>query len=225
MDSQKLIKELISEALEQKGLNREKLAQTTGIPDRFLDIFLDGGSTNLPAAPYVRGYLKKIAGALDLDAEELWRMHEREFPARRSGETDMLPGNRFAIQSVNKVVIIMITVGILALAYMGINSDRLMGAPSLTINNPSAEALSVASPTITIDGFLGNPDDTLTINNETVYVDENGQFKKTFPLDEGLNNFDISAKRFLGKTVTVQRQVVYTPEPELRNTPLLPQVP
>ncbi len=225
MDQQKLLKELISEALETKGLNREKLAQTTGVPDRFLDIFLDGSEAKLPAAPYVRGYLKKIANALDLDAEELWRTREREFPTRQSGETDTLPGNRFAIQRANKVIIVIVTVGILALAYAGLNSDRLLGTPSLTVKNPGAETSTVTSGSVTIDGVLGNPNDALTINGESVYVDENGIFKKTFPLDAGLNNFDIIVKRFLGKTVTVQRQVVYAPEPELKDAPLLPRVP
>lgn len=211
MDQPKLIKEQLSEALEQKGLNREKLASLTGIPDRFLDAFLEGGA-ELPAAPYVRGYLKKIANALDLDAEELWRMHEREFPTRRAGETDMLPGNRFAIQSANKAVIAIVAVAVLALAYAGMNSDRFLGTPSLTVKNPETETSTVTSASVTVDGVLGNPNDALTINGEAVYVDENGIFKKTFPLDEGLNNFDIVAKRFLGKTINVTRKVVYTPE-------------
>jgi len=212
MDSQKNLKESLSEALEQKGLNREKLAALTGIPDRFLDIFLDGGAAPLPAAPYVRGYLKKIASALDLDAEELWRMHEREFPTRRAGETDMLPGNRFAIQSANKAMIAATTLVVLVLAYAGLNSDRFLGAPSLTVKSPETETSTVTSASVTVDGALGNPNDALTINGEAVYVDETGQFKKTFPLDAGLNNFDIMAKRFLGKTITVTRKVVYTPE-------------
>ena len=112
----------------------------------------------------------------------------------------------------NKAIIAAVTLVILTLAYAGLNSDRLLGAPSLTVKNPETETSTVTSQTLTVDGVLGNPDDTLTINGETVHVDENGIFKKTFPLDEGLNNFDVTAKRFLGKTVTIRRVVVYAPE-------------
>lgn len=224
MDQPKLLKEALSEALEQKGMNREKLAQATGVPDRFIEALTDGETTELPAAPYVRGYLKKIGTALELDADELWRMHERESAPKQSGAADLLPKNRFAIAPTNKLIVGAIVLGIAALLYAALGTGKLVGMPRLSATNPASETSTAIAPSATIEGTLGNADDTLTINGEAVYVDENGAFKKTFPLEAGLNNFDITAKRFLGKTVTVTRQVVYAPEPapEEETEPLPP---
>lgn len=212
MDQPKLLKEILSEALEKKGLGREKLADATGIPNRFVSAFLEGEPAELPAAPYVRGYLKKIAGVLELDADELWRMHERESAPRQSGAMDLLPQNRFAIAPANKLIMSVVVLIIATLIYAALGAGKLIGIPKLTVTIPANETSIATSASATIEGLLGNPEDTLTINGEVVYVDETGAFKKTFPLEKGLNNFDIAAKRFLGKTITVTRQVVYTPE-------------
>lgn len=219
MDSPKLIKETLAEALEQKGINREKLGALTGIPDRFIDAMLEGEPDELPAAPYVRGYVKKIAGVLELDADELWRMHERESAPKQSGAADILPQNRFAIAPTNKLIVGAAALVAAALLYAAFGAGRLIGAPQLSITNPADETSTAVAPSATIEGMLGNANDTLTINGEAVYVDEKGSFKKTFPLEKGLNNFDIAAKRFLGKTVAVTRQVVYAPEPEPAGAP------
>lgn len=222
MDQPKLLKEALSEALEQKGMNREKLAASTGVPDRFIEALTDGETTELPSAPYVRGYLKKIGTALELDADELWRMHERESAPKQSGAADLLPKNRFAIAPTNKLIVGAIVLGVAALLYAALGSGRLIGTPRLSVTNPSDETSTATLASIAIEGTLGNANDTLTINGEAVYVDESGAFKKTFPLEAGLNNFDITAKRFLGKTVTVTRRVVYTPEPATSETSARP---
>lgn len=222
MDSPKLLKEALSEALEQKGINREKLGATTGVPDRFIEALADGETAELPSAPYVRGYLKKIGTALELDTDELWRMYERESAPKQSGAADLLPRNRFAIAPTNKLIVGVIVLGVATLLYATLGTGKLVGMPRLSVTNPANETSTAIAPSATIEGTLGNPKDTLTINGEAVYVDETGAFKKTFPLETGLNNFDIAAKRFLGKTVTVTRQVVYAPESATPETSMQP---
>lgn len=202
---------MLAEHLEQKGYSTEKLAQVTGVPERFLKTLLSGEYKSLPAAPYLRGYLKKISQALEIDIDETWRLYEKENAPHSSGEKDFLPGNRFAIQHISKKNMLLAIVGGLLIIYAGINADRLLGKPVLTIIQPAAGDTSIAVPLITLQGRLENQKDVLTINGVSVNVDDSGEFKKEFSLDPGANTFEIIAKRFLGRETRVTKQVTYTP--------------
>ncbi|MBI2604013.1 MAG: helix-turn-helix domain-containing protein [Candidatus Harrisonbacteria bacterium] len=219
MDDAKLLKELLAEQSELKGISRDKLVASTGIPDRFIAAFLEGDATALPAAPYIRGYLKKLGSVLELDAEELWRAYERETTPRASGAGDRLPENRFALKTANKKMLVGAIALIAVALYAAVNAARLIGEPGLTVLLPAEETSLTKTRTVSIEGALENASDSLEINGEAVMVDARGAFKKSFPLEEGINSFQITAKRFLGKTVTLTRQVVYTPETAPEESP------
>ena len=94
---------LILEALKLKGMNLEKLSQLSGVSERSLALLLEEQFDKLPPAPYVHGYLVKIAETLNLDGRELWREYlKNNEEIRRSGKEDILPLNRFAIPKLNK---------------------------------------------------------------------------------------------------------------------------
>src|SRR3989344_7771934 len=98
----KNLSEIIKTHLEQKAITPLRLQQMTGIPERYLEALLKGELKKMPAAPYTRGYIKKIGEALNIDSQELWEHYNEEVLVLSSGPTDRLPTNRFAIKSVNK---------------------------------------------------------------------------------------------------------------------------
>lgn len=202
---------MLAEHLEQKGYSTEKLASITGVPERFVTTLLSGEYKSLPAAPYLRGYIRKIAQVLEIDPNETWRLYEKENAPHSSGNKDFLPRNRFAIQHLNKRNLALAIVGGFLLLYAAINAGRLIGKPELTIDEPTASEISSAIPSIIIRGALGNPKDLLTINNASVHIDDSGKFSREFSLDLGANTFEIVAKRFLGRETRVTRQVTYIP--------------
>ncbi len=94
---------LILEALKLKGLNLDKLSQLTGVSERSLALILEERFEKLPSAPYIHGYLLKIAEVLNLDGQKLWQEYlKNNAEIRRSGQEDTLPLNRFAIPKLNK---------------------------------------------------------------------------------------------------------------------------
>ncbi len=220
MQEPKLLTEMLAEHLEQKGYSAEKLAAITSVPERFVATLLNGEYKSLPAAPYLRGYLKKIAQVLEIDPNEMWRLYEKENAPHSSGEKDYLPGNRFAIQHISKKNAILAVISGLLILYAGINADRLLGKPKLTITNPSSENISLTMPFVVLQGKLENPKDLITINSVTVNIDDSGEFQKEFTLDLGANTFEIIAKRFLGRETRIIRQITYEP-PALQITPPL----
>ncbi len=203
-------KTLISEAIGHRNINLERLSQITNIPSRYLEAIQNLDTGKLPAAPYVRGYLKKIAAALNLNSAELWQLYEKELAPKSSGAFDKLPINRFAIQSLGKKGILVGLIVLFALVYILINAGNLFGAPPLAITNPAAATLMAAEPVIVLEGKF-DPKDKLTINDEERLGDAQGNFSIPFNLQPGLNTVEFKVKRFLGKETVITKQVLYQP--------------
>lgn len=210
MEPHKDLKTLLSEALELKNVNHEKLAEMTGISERYLWAIQNLEIEKLPAAPYVRGYLKKISQALQLNHDELWDLYEKELQKKTSGEYDTLPENRFAIKHLSRRQLFFWGAAILIAIYFLINLPKLFGQPNLIITNPTARIFAVFEDKILLTGYLDQRD-KLTVNEKEVFVSKNGGFSQEYPLQPGLNKIEFKAKRFLGKEVFEVREIIYQP--------------
>ncbi len=200
---------LILEALKLKGLNLDKLSQLTGVSERSLALILEERFEKLPPAPYVHGYLMKIAEALNLDGQKLWQEYlKNNSDLRRSGEEDMLPQNRFAIQKMNKKIVVISAAIIVILVYGAFRLPSLFGQPELDISSPKDNPTIVQDSNFTIHGIM-NPADELTINGEAVYAQKDGNFEKEILLQSGFNSVTFEIKKILGKTFTITRQIFY----------------
>src|SRR3989338_4143745 len=164
METHKDLKTLLDDAMELRNVNHEKLAELTGISERYVWAIQNLETEKLPAAPYVRGYLKKISETLHLNHDELWEMYKKELAQKTSGRYDTLPANRFAIRHLSRRELFFLGFGILLILYLVINIPRLIGKPILIITNPTAKIYAVFEPSIKLTGQL-NQRDKLTINN------------------------------------------------------------
>ena len=210
---EKTLENILREQLQLKGISIQKLRQHTGIADRYLHALLEGKHEKLPPAPYTRGYLMKIATALDLNGEELWNLYKNGSGVKSSGPLDRLPGNRFALKKINKGWMIGGIVGIVIIFYVIVNAGRFVGTPSLTITNPKEATTIVNEDTILLTGTI-NPNDKLIIGGEEVTPNTEGSFEYPYKLEVGLNQIEFSVKKFLGKERKEIKQVVYEVKPE-----------
>ncbi len=204
----KTLKELLSEAMETKDLTIDKLADLTDISKRYLISIYNGDFKNMPAAPYVRGYLAKISQVLGMDAEILWQAYKNEQPLKSPGSSDKMPSNRFAIRGFNKKFWAVAIILVLVIIYFVWRVSGFFGTPSLEITSPVADNFIVSEPLIKLSGNV-NPSDKLMINDEEIAPDSNGRFEKDFSLQSGPNAFEFKIKRFLGKEIKIIRQVIY----------------
>jgi len=203
-------RELLQEYSNIKGFGAKKIADATSIPQRYIEALLEGDYQTLPPLPYVRGYIGKLAGVLDFDKEEMWRLYKKEVEPVTSGALDRLPSNRYAIKQIDRRIIIGAALVLLIIVYLAINLSRLVGSPKLELIYPTGESLIVEQPIIAIEGKT-QANNKLTINGAEVYVDADGRFKKELTLDPGLNLITIGAKKFLGKEAIVERKIIYQP--------------
>ncbi len=208
-------RDFLQEYIDIKGFSTKKLCDATGIPERYLEALLEGNNDALPPAPYIRGYIGKLANVLDFNKEEMWRLYKKEIAFLSSGANDHLPGNRFAIKKINKRSVITGACGILLLIYVSINFNKLLGAPQLEIIYPTTNNLIIHQPLISIEGKAGT-DNKLTINEEELLVDDDGRFKKELNLDPGINTITIVSKKFLGREKKVTKKIIYEPPRKIK---------
>lgn len=210
----KTLGELIVEALKLRNLNTGKLSELTDISVNYLIALSNDDLTRLPSAPYVRGYLVKIADVLKIDANALLRAYKQEISLqslKTSGSSDKLPSNRYALNLlIKKTVIVSGIVFVLIIFYLIWQVSGFFGVSKIEITNPSVDGAIINNPTIRLSGEI-RAGDKLIINDEEVLPEKNGRFEKDFSLQPGINTFEFKAKRFLGKETRIIRQVIYQP--------------
>lgn len=203
--------EFLKEQIADKGFSVKKIALETGIAERHLQALLDADVKRLPSAPYIRGYLVKIAKLLDLNSNALWNIYQEEHLISTSGAADTLPGNRYALRAIPRSLAAAAVLLLLAALYLGTNAGRLFGKPRLEIYSPpTVTALTNLSP-FALAGAI-NPADRLLIGGEEVVVESNGAFRKEYALEPGVNQIEFSVRRFLGKEIRIVRRIIYAPE-------------
>lgn len=203
--NEKNIGELISDLMENEGLTVDKLVSQTNIPSRFIVAIKEGELDRLPAEPYVRGYLAKIAVALKADPELLIKTYKESTAVVKSGVSDKLPSNQFARVPFKKSrIIIPLLIAALA-AVIFFRFDQIFGVPELTITELPAIAYSES---LNISGNI-RPGDNLTLNGEIIQTDAAGHFEEIITLKPGLNVLQFKAKRFLGKEAVITKEVYY----------------
>jgi len=206
------LRETLHEQMESRSITIPKLAGLTNVPDRFITAIIEGNPNKLPAPPYVRGYLSKIASTLNLDGEVLWELYTKEYTLLRSGAGDTLPINRFAVKAISKTKIVLAVLGIALIVYLGFQAKNLLGVPPLTISNPaSSETFYTNQSSIVVSGSM-NPRDKLFINGENVVPKQDGSFEKEVALDPNLNTVEFKISRFLGREKIERRQILYQPQ-------------
>ncbi len=199
----------IVEVLKARGMTLEKLSQLSGVPEGALELLLEERFDKLPSAPYIHGYLMKVAEVLNIDGKELWRRYlKNNEELRRSGREDTLPPNRFITPHVDKKVVIIAICIIVIGGYFILRLPSLLGKPELNLRGLDKNQTIVTSPRFSIEGSIDSAD-KLAINGETIYPDKDGGFKKDVSLQPGFNTFTFEVKKLLGSSYTVTRQIFY----------------
>ncbi|MBU2101302.1 helix-turn-helix domain-containing protein [Patescibacteria group bacterium] len=209
MNEHEDVVETLKNLMKSKGIGPQRLSSMTDVPKRFIDALLQGDFKNLPARPYIRGYLFKISNTLGVENDSLWDIYRSSVETPSSGEKDKLPINRFAIKKIDSGKIIAILSVILVVAFFAINLNRIIGRPTIDMALPESTDQKI----LQVEGFI-KPGDQLTLNGELIYTDEEGGFVKDVQMELGLNTLEFKIHRYLGREATVLKQVFYQPSGE-----------
>jgi len=210
MEDTRKLRDIILDQCEAREVRVEDLIKKTGIPEQYLDAIINDLRRRLPAFPYIRVHLVAIADLLQLPRDLVINKYRSEFAEKISGGGDMLPHNRFALPSDKRRLIVGVVIIGLAVVIYGISRSGFFGRPHLTIVMPPAdrETFIISSSTILLSGKVDSGD-SLTVNGQAVTVDDSGNFSKEYLLAPEINILEFVTKRFLGRQLTVTKQVYF----------------
>lgn len=198
-------------AREEMGYTLENVAGMTSIAPKFLRALEDSRYRDLPGNVYVRNFLRSYAHVLHLPAERVLGLYEQE---RR-----VIPGHRVLrtppralpephapnIPRIARNVSIVLGI-LLLLTYFGNKLRVSLEPPALAVTAPSGDVV-VADTNLLIEGST-EPESTVRINGQEIFLDAGGHFSERIDLQSGLNIIKIVAAKERGREQIVERRVI-----------------
>ncbi len=224
----KSVGSLLEERRVSLGICLERVSSDTNIKQGYLEAVEKSDTERLPADVYVRGFLKTYSEYLRLNSVELLEQWDRERGIAKHLEASKNPMHPARVGQINKsrgkgfrtfkpllpkirFTPLVIRTGLVALVllagflYLTLAVTSLTRQPVLTLDEPASDKQVDESSMV----FVGATDPTarLTINDQSIFVDEQGKFRETISLKAGLNEVTIKASNKLGHTATLTRLI------------------
>lgn len=192
-----------------KGLTIEEVARATKIRPQFIDALEKGEYTRLPSSAYVLGFVKNYIAFLGLPSKELLAMFRREYD--RQDALNVLPQS-FTNRKIERrtvrlgrVVGIGIALFLLLAGYAVYQSRYAFFDPPLHIDQPIENA-HLANDIVVVSGKVSQ-DVLVYVNDTSVLVDGNGNFKKNISIFPGAETITIKAVNSFGRKTVIKRHV------------------
>lgn len=203
--------EVFKKARQEKEISLEQASVATHIPKKYLIAIESGNFNNLPEARVYRlSYLKHYAKFLELEEKILSRqfIFEGGLSGVKEKITPIKKLKRNTVWSVSTIVKNLALLGCVVLfcGYLTFQIKGILEPPKLVIHSPS-EGFVAQEMAITIQGET-DKECHLTINGESIQINESGQFNPKINLTEGVNTIVVAATKKHGKTTSVTRHVV-----------------
>jgi cytoskeletal protein RodZ len=191
-------------------LTLDAVARTTNIPAKYLHALETSRYDELPGAVYVRNFLRICSTLYHLNSERVLELYARE---RRIAGVPHPPSPPHAIPTPRTVHLprLLRTIAIVAMAigflgYLGLKVQRIVEPPMLNVLMPTEDA-TTTERSITVSGVT-EPESTVTINGQSVFLGTDGQFSETVTLQSGLNVIKISSRKKRSQERTVYRRII-----------------
>lgn len=204
----------VGERLQKERIRRkltlEEIAKVTKIRSSFLDLLEKGEYKKLPSGAYVYGFVRNYAKFLGLPSEETLALFKREYdeekfykvlPEGLSAGKDF-PLRRIRFAQTLKVVILIFIVFLL---YILFQYRYAILNPPLDIVSPKENSM-VSSQVVDVVGKTDS-NATLFVNNDTVSLDKEGNFRKKLNVFSGKTKITIKSVNKFGRTTVVERNI------------------
>jgi cytoskeletal protein RodZ len=207
----KTIGEMLREARTFHRLSVEDFSKRTRIRAEYVTALENNQFDQLPAATFVKGYIKTYGTVFGFDYQPLLGLLRRDY--KESARGKLVP--REFIKPVLKksplstpvtvAVLVLTTLFLSLISYIGFQWYNLNKPPELRITNPADNA-AVASQVL-VEGIT-TPEAIVSVNAQPVSLQPDGSFKTEILLPrEGITSITVEATDRRGKTSIVQRTV------------------
>lgn len=206
----KTASEVIKEARLRKKISLARLGDETKIKKEFLEAIESGEWNKLPDLPVLTGFVKNIADFLGIGQSRLVAMLRRDYPPQKLS-VNPSPDVAEAFTWTPKLTFYVgaAIIGVFILGYLTFQYAHFVRPPSLSVAVP-LEGATVSTPQVKVEGKT-DPDTTVKVNNQPIFVNEDGSFSAEIQVYEGTGEIIITAISRTGKETTVRRTI----KPEL----------
>lgn len=206
----KTVGELLKLEREKRRISRSQLAQEIRVKENFIHALEEGRFADLPAAVFVKGYVKAYARVLNFDPEPMLALLRRDFKESANGKLvpqDFLKPviKNSSWSSVKFILFGGVGVFLVLFVYIAIRWYSFISPPKITISSPAEN--EVVSPQVKIQGMT-EPETQVLVNSQPVSVQADGLFETNITLpNEGMSVITIEAIDRQEKKNTKQRTV------------------
>jgi len=175
-----------------KGLGEGRLRQTSPIT-------------------FIQGFVKNYGKFLGLESEKLLAVLRRDFEASKhppqvlESFSKPLTKKRVFITPSRLIGTVIAIIVICFFAYLWFEYRQFVGSPMLEVNSPS-QGQTVEVTSISVEGKT-DPEAKLTVNDQEIGLDNQGNFKEEVKLSSSVNNISIVSTSKFGQATKVERTV------------------
>jgi cytoskeletal protein RodZ len=177
-------------------------SRITKIQVKYIELLEEGDYNKLPADVYVRGFLRSYAEFLGVDDCILIKLYEKEKGIKKnlektrsciedSGRMNPISVSSFVFTPKKIMAVVVSFLVFLTILFLYREIGSFTDAPRLVILSPTQNA-EVGSDSIEVWGRT-DKDVRIFINDQSVLVNDDGNFKEKVGLQAGINNINIRA--------------------------------
>lgn len=209
-------KELIGERLKRERKERKidiaEAAKETKINIKYLEAIEAGEFENLPKGMYGKNFISEYAVFLGINPKKILELFEAEFESGTKRDYKKLFVKRISrahhFLTIPRIVknTIIIFIVLVCLAYLGYYINNIITPPEILFYGFEEDEI-LEDNFIVIKGET-DPEAELLINEETILLDNDGNFQKKINLKTGLNTIIVSVKKKYSKEKIIKRNII-----------------
>ncbi len=191
-----------------KSLTVGEVAAATKIQPRFITAIERGEYDKLPSASYAQGFVRNYASYLGLSQKEILALFRREFDEKRI--VKVLPESFTKSESlmprihIQQSLVAICSLLLVIFAYLGFQYRAMFLSPALSISSPKENAEIKGD--VTVSGRT-DPSATVLVNNESVILNDQGEFTKNISLFPGKSLITVKARNRFGRETEMERSI------------------
>lgn len=212
----KTVGSILKEARLSKSITFDHIEKATRIRAKFLEAIEQDDYSTLPSLAYAKGFVKNYSEFLGLNSATVLAFFRRQTKDTTramilpKGVTEPLNRSWFQLTPPKFLALLLTSLVMLFLLYLGLQYRRINQPPILAIDTPKEQVVSTERK---ID-VLGRTDTdaTVTVNGTSVLVRSDGKFFEQVTLEQGVNTITINSTSRFGKSTTMMRRITYQPQ-------------
>ena len=193
------IGQILKDARQKKKLSLSAVEKQTKIKKEFIELIESNSWDKLPEFPVVSGFVKNLAVFLGLSPENTNAFLRRDYPPKKlfiNPKPDI--ESKFTWSPKLTFAVGIAALSLLVLGYLGFEYTKFIKPPDLEITNPKDNEV-IVSEIVKVTGKT-TTDVTLTINNQPIILDQEGNFQTEIKITKDTKELKFVAISRSGKT-------------------------